>query len=336
MIDTSKWKEFRVGEYFHGIRGKSRKMQSLDEGDTPIIAAARYNQGIAGYYDVPADYENAITISCNGVGCGSTYYHEYPFAITGDAIVLDNIGNVPQGALMFIAAVYDAFFRRKYSYGDKCSADKAEAEMVKLPATPDGLPDWDYMESYMKSVMEESEANIENLRSADDYRHKIDVSGWGEFHIGDLFNVVKGTRLTKANMKDGDIRFIGSSATNNGWTASISNNEHLHPSNTITVCYNGSVGETFYQDEPFWASDDVNVLYPDFLLNREIAMFLCPIIKSVGQKYAFIDKWKQEVMQNEIIKLPITSTGEPDWDYMERYMRDIMEEAEKNVLTLNM
>ena len=158
-IDTSGWKEFRVGDYFHGIRGTSRKMQGLDEGETPVIAAARYNQGIAGYYDVPSEYENAITISCNGVGCGSTYYHDYPFAITGDAIVLENIGNVPIGALHFIASVYDTYFSRKYSYTDKCSADKAEAECILLPATSDGSPDWDYMESYMKAVMKESEAS---------------------------------------------------------------------------------------------------------------------------------------------------------------------------------
>ena len=125
MIDTSSWKEFRVGDFFHGVRGTSCKMQELNEGETPVIAAARYNQGIAGYYDVPSEYENAITISCNGVGCGSTYYHDYPFAITGDAIVLENIGNVPIGALHFIASVYDVYFSRKYSYTDKCSADKA-------------------------------------------------------------------------------------------------------------------------------------------------------------------------------------------------------------------
>ena len=163
MINTTNWKEFRVGDYFHGIRGTSRKMQSLDEGDTPVIAAARYNQGIAGYYDVPNEYENAITISCNGVGCGSAYFHDYPFAITGDAIVLENIAEVPNGALHFIASVCDAYFSRKYSYADKCSADKAEAEIIKLPAKLVGdkyEPDWDYMESYMKKVMEETEEYI--------------------------------------------------------------------------------------------------------------------------------------------------------------------------------
>ena len=42
--------------------------------------------------------------------------------------------------------------------------------------------------------------------------------------------------------------------------------------NKITVCYNGSVGETFYQDQPFLASDDVNVLYPKFDMTKEIRL----------------------------------------------------------------
>lgn len=164
---------------------------------------------------------------------------------------------------------------------------------------------------------------------------QIDTSSWGEFRIGEIFDVVKGTRLTRADMKDGNIKFVGSSAMNNGETHRIANNEHLHPANTITVCYNGSVGETFYQDEEFWASDDVNVLYPKFCMTKYIALFICPIIKSVGRKYAFIDKWKQEDMRNEIIRLPVSPQGsQPDFQYMERYMKNMIEESAKAISLL--
>ena len=40
-----------------------------------------------------------------------------------------------------------------------------------------------------------------------------------------------------------------------------------HDGNTLTINYDGSVGETFYQPEDFWASDSVNILYPKFELN---------------------------------------------------------------------
>ena len=160
---------------------------------------------------------------------------------------------------------------------------------------------------------------------------RIDTSGWKSFQIGDLFDVRKGTRLTKANMKPGEIRFIGSSAMNNGLTAMISNSENIHPANTLTVCYNGSVGETFYQDEPFWASDDVNVLYPKFEMNMYIGMFIAPIIKAVSTRFNFVDKWKQEVMTVSEIKLPAASDGQPDYAYMDQYMREVIKESEASL-----
>lgn len=151
---------------------------------------------------------------------------------------------------------------------------------------------------------------------------KIDTSKWEAFPISMLFSVVKGTRLTKANMRDGNINFIGASAINNGITAHIANDEHIHPENTITITYNGSVGEAFYQDKIFWASDDVNVLYPKFALNKYIALFIIPVLKQAGKKYAFIDKWKKEDMEKDCILLPVDDNHQPDFSYMESYMKN--------------
>ena len=135
-------------------------------------------------------------------------------------------------------------------------------------------------------------------------------------------------------MQDGEINFIGASALNNGITAHISNNEHIHPENTITITYNGSVGEAFYQDKPFWASDDVNVLYPKFSLNKYIALFIIPALKKAGQKYAFIDKWKKEDMEKDYISLPANDDNNPDYAYMKNYMMEVENKIEKSLANL--
>jgi hypothetical protein len=160
---------------------------------------------------------------------------------------------------------------------------------------------------------------------------KIDTTNWQEFNIGELFDIVKGTRLTKANMKDGEINYIGATAFNNGVTAKIGNTEHLHPAGTITVCYNGSIGQSFYQTEPFWATDDVNVLYPKFSISPNIARFLCTIIYKIGLRYAYIDKWTAKKMAETTIKLPSTNEHIPNWAYMEDYMSAIKQKTGKNI-----
>ena len=160
---------------------------------------------------------------------------------------------------------------------------------------------------------------------------KIGTNNWHGFPFTKLFDIVKGTRLTKAKMTSGDINYIGATAFNNGVTAKIGNSEHLHPGGTITVCYNGSIGQTFYQTEPFWATDDVNVLYPKFNMTPNIAKYLCAVIYKLGLKYAYIDKWTAEKMSQTIIILPATSELEPDWEYMEIYMQNLENKVKNDI-----
>lgn len=332
-IDTSGWKEFRVGDYFHGIRGTSRKMQGLDEGETPVIAAARYNQGIAGYYDVPSEYENAITISCNGVGCGSTYYHDYPFAITGDAIVLENIGNVPIGALHFIASVYDAYFSRKYSYTDKCSADKAEAECILLPATSDGSPDWDYMESYMKAVMKESEASLESLKQADDKKTAVDISQWKEFVIGELFPKIKKPPVFHNRQvieDENGIPYIVRTKFDNGIKCRVQRNDEMKPSPAGVISFGAENATFFYQREEFVSGRDIYYIDTQDLSDGA-CMFLTACLQPIARKYSYNYGLFPDLLKLEHIKLPVDSRGCPDWAYMDSYMRDVIQNAESNI-----
>lgn len=151
-IDTEKWKEFRVGDMFCAERGKVKNLQLQENGYVPVIAAAGFNQGIAGYFMVEPLFSNKITISCNGAGCGSTFYHNYPFNLNGDAIVLTEKYQMSDLVKQFMACMINGFLTRKYSYEEKCSADKACAEKIKLPVDSNGEPDWNYMENYMKAI----------------------------------------------------------------------------------------------------------------------------------------------------------------------------------------
>lgn len=126
-------------------------------------------------------------------------------------------------------------------------------------------------------------------------------------------------------MVPGSIRFIGATSTNNGITALIGNDQHVHSANTITVSYNGSVGEAFYQSERFWASDDINVFYPKFGLTEARALYVIPLIKQQGERYAYSNKWTKEKMEGERITLPVISEGSRQLDlaYMDAYISEM-------------
>ena len=198
-----------------------------------------------------------------------------------------------------------------------------ERDKIKLPVDKNGVPDFQYMETYIDLEIKKTQMFIQEIAAGlSKNRKHIEIQHWGSFRLGDLFDIVKGSRLTKADMREGNIRYIGASSFNNGITAYIGNDEQLHPANTLTVCYNGSdIGRTFYQTEPYWATDDVNVLYPKFEMNEDIALFFAPIIKYVGGLHEYDDKWKLDDMKKDVIKLPIKVDGTPDFAYMESYIQ---------------
>ena len=140
--------------------------------------------------------------------------------------------------------------------------------------------------------------------------------------MNDLFIFKKGNRLTAADMVTGDIPFISSTKMNNGARQYIASGILKKP-NCITVNYNGSVGEAFYQEVEFIASDDVNILYPkDWQLNKNIALFLCSVIRHNQSRFQFGRKWHLDRMKETMLLLPQKS-GSPDWEYMEKYVKSL-------------
>lgn len=149
----------------------------------------------------------------------------------------------------------------------------------------------------------------------------LNTENWTTFRLSELFKVEKGKRLTKADMELGNTYFIGSSDSNNGITSKI-NKKPIFNENTITVNYDGSVGESFYQPMPYWALDSVNVLVPKFNLNSYIGLFITTIIKQEKYRYNYGRKWGKERMESSEIKLP-SIDGNPDYNFMENFIKSI-------------
>ena len=124
----------------------------------------------------------------------------------------------------------------------------------------------------------------------------------------------------------GNTPFIGSTDSNNGLTNRVGQ-PAIHNGNVITINYNGSVGESFYQPVPFWASDDVNVLYPKKehfqRFNIYIALFMIPLFKAEQYRFNYGRKWHTDRMKISTIKLPISADKSLDLNLMENYVKTL-------------
>lgn len=317
-----------IGELFdiHPTKAYKLTNSSLmeEDGVNPIVVNSSFNNGIGGYTNQENTEKGGIITFSDTTSADAIFFQETDFVGYPHVQGMYPIGKYKDkwskySLLFFVSVFRNRALGLNYDYVNKFTRESAKQISIKLPVDETGNPDFSYMESYMKNLELAVSSSLTDLQSAKkfDISGKLDISSWKLFQISELFNVQKGKRLTKSDMKDGKIRFIGASAINNGITAYISNDEHLHPQNTITLSYNGSIGEAFYQDEMFWASDDVNVLYPKFEMNREMALFMIPLLKTAGKRYAFIDKWKKEDMEKSKIPLPADKDGNPDYKYID-------------------
>ena len=333
------WKRFKVGDFFDAERGSVKGLQKQEQGKVPVIAAAGFNQGIAGFYDVSAVYKDKITVSCNGAGCGSAFYHDYDFNITGDAIVLIDKQEFSHAVKEFIACMLNGILTRKYSYEEKCSADKVKEEEIFLPANENGQPDWEEIEKFMCRIADNSRDTLSRITLSelqDIYKKVTFASGggrWKRFRIGDYFSVEYGKFRPKKELGNGNINYITTSGFNNGVTDTYTTAEHQ--GNCITVASDGALmGTAFYQKEPFSTSNIVSTLTPfsSTPLNEYNALFLCAIIYQKRGEFGWLGyKFSVDRVRNLMVLLPADNAGNPDWDYMENYIKELTTKTSKNI-----
>jgi len=161
---------------------------------------------------------------------------------------------------------------------------------------------------------------------------KIDTSSWGEFRIGDYFKVEYGKFRPKEELGKGDFNYVTTSGFNNGITDKIDKADHI--GNCITVASDGEMGVSFYQEKPFATSNIVSTLTPfeTTPLNKYIAQFICSIIYQCRHVFSW-EGYKMSVgrVRNLVVKLPIDSNGNPDWQYMEEYMKNIESKVKRKI-----
>lgn len=156
---------------------------------------------------------------------------------------------------------------------------------------------------------------------------KIDTSGWKEFRIGDLFDAqLSKDDIQPKSIVDGDVPLISSGKENNGVLAHIFDADAaIWDAGTLTV---DMFGKAFYQPKPYHCVSHgrVNIFTPKHDISEKVGLFLASIIEKVTcNKYGFTEMCTGTKLLKEVIKLPATSSGEPDWDYMEQYMSEVMQ-----------
>ena len=322
-LNVSDWKEFRFGDLISDIY----KAKAINKDDLTITTdsdnAIRYitrtgeNNGCELLADI-RDIDSKTIEKGNAISIGDTtatcFYQAEDF-ITGDHMVVIRADSWLNSytALYIVAILTNEQY--KYSYGRAYLMDRIKDTIVKLPTDSDGNPDWQFMEDYMKSLHHKPLTTKNKSGQVPD----LNVQDWKEFRVGDILNCDSTTLSIKDDLLDGSTPFISRTAENNGVDGFVEiENDKITDGNCLTIGAEGIYA--FYQAEPFATGNKVyQMRQPN--MNPYIGLFLATVLNLENYRYSYGRARIMSKLKEEVIKLPIDTNGNPDWQFMEDYIK---------------
>ena len=152
---------------------------------------------------------------------------------------------------------------------------------------------------------------------------KLNILEWKQYKLSDLFRIT-GTKTTSiedlTRFGAGKYPYVTTQATNNGVSGYF--DYYTEIGNVLTID-SAVVGYCSYQKDNFSASDHVEKLTPNFDLNVYTGLFISAIINLENYRFSYGRKFSQKRIKDAHISLPTNSKNEPDYQFMEIYMRSL-------------
>jgi len=168
VVNTTNWKAYKIGELFMAQNTGNILTRDVSDGSgtTPFVTASAINNGVAAYID--AGKYTILKGHCILVG-GKTFTltyqkddfvsndsHNFTLRLKGDNPYSNKI-------YLFLLTLLRTTLGQRYSWGDAVTKEKILENEIMLPATPDGTPDFAYMEQYMQRIEQRVQQNLDKI-----------------------------------------------------------------------------------------------------------------------------------------------------------------------------
>lgn len=338
-LNDKEWGDCQIDSFATVNSGRDIYAQERIEGNTPYITSGTTNNGV-GYFvdnDNNSKSKNAISVNRNGA-VGEAFYHPYT-ALYGNDCRRVNLKKADDEATQLFVARCISNQKDAFSYSRKLGTGRLKKLHVMLPVTDKGDPDYAYMSEY---VQEQKEAMLakyreyakERVAELGDYVDipALEDKDWKEFRFDCLFDLLSVQQ--KLSGSDLDLNattpVYTSQTTNNGisgFTHKDANFE-ARPNKEMLVFGDHTRAMNIAQ-YPFAVADNVKVLKP-----KDVSFYSLQFVATVWQKripdIGYARHWRKAKAVG--LSLPINDKGEPDFEYMEQYSKNMMLKKYKQYL----
>lgn len=324
----------------------------------PLVNAKDGDNGIM-YYGKKQDFDTATMtidiVNDGAVSTGNVYPQPQETGVLYNAYLIKSKFDISKNLLFFFATTIQKSIKLKFSYELKASWERVKNENIKLPITQNGEIDFDFMESFISEIEEgrvcELEAYLKvagltdtTLTQAEQKAieaigggYELNSKTWKEFRIGDLFDVYTGRDVIINQVKDGVIPLISHKNSDNGVSKYIQklNNRILFDfKNTISLADRG-VFCASTQKENFYIGTRVKALkFKSGDKSLNIRLFFVTSINKLQNLFLDYSANATDDLPNLNIKLPVTASGEIDFEFMESFISGVQKISIKGVIGL--
>ena len=325
------WKEFKVKTIFPNIeKCKCGNAGSLEDGRTPYVGATNRNNGTMRYVKASEKLitkGNCIVFICDGQGSvGYSIYKAEDF-VGSTTLKVGRNKFLNYYNAQFIIGALDKN-RCIYSYGYKRTEPRLKNETIYLPVNSKGEPDYEFMEEYIKEREEKLKKRYKEhvLNSICKLNKELELkNSWKDFALTDIFIPEKGNQNNMSSLTDGDLPLVSAKKVDNGYKMfTTKNNKKTFPANIITLNNDGDggAGIAYYQPAKHLLDSHVTALIPkDKNLSKNILLYLATAITNQRAKFGHGYSINSNRLKIFRFMLPVNSKGEPDYKYMEDYMK---------------
>ncbi|MBE7076401.1 MAG: hypothetical protein E7374_00730 [Clostridiales bacterium] len=350
------YKRFKLGNLFDvdsWVYGKNKQWISRftnpANGRIPVISGITINNGINYYttdnYSNEEVFENDLTISTRGEYSGTITYHEGKFLLANNILVMKMPGLSSKQKLFMASAI------SKIGYGGYNNYPRKETlkeDYVYLPSSDGVSPDYNYMERLINELERERINKLDKCLTAtglndwclDD--HDISILNATKkfkiYKVSNLFDIhptkTYGINNSDLLSKDGVTPVVANTSNNNG-IGGYSNLKPNEKGGIITFSDTTTADSIFYQPNDFIGFSHVQGMYPlNDLWNGKSLQYFMTVFKNVAlsKNFDYANKFNRKLALNFEVSLPTADGINPDYNYMEEYIRAIEKLVIKDVV----
>ncbi len=331
-LSEKEWATETIGDAF-SVSGTTTTHPSklAENGSTPRITCASVNNGLDNCYgNEPTEQGGVLTVDSATVG--TVLFQPSDFIATDHVEKISGDKAFSEAEGLFIKTCIDVSAAGKYQYGYKFSQNRIKRQKLMLPVDDKGNPDYAYMTLYSTEVGGGMLMRYKNFIAGQlsQLEHKaipaLGEKKWKPVLISSMFELVRGRENNMAMLEDGDTPLISAKANNNGLKGFVHNPKKIITGQCITLNNDGDggAGLAYYQPANMALDSHVTALIPLFDMSAFAMLFIAKCISGLHGFFGHGLSISNPRAKRLRIMLPVTDVGEPDYEYMEQYAKNMI------------